>query len=57
MEELIKKVIVNKEVKYEIYSVGKKFIVVDYLNEQVNGESIPLMEYEIENYLKNSGLK
>lgn len=57
MEELIKKVIVNKEVKYEIYSTGKRFIVVDYLNEQVNGESIPLMEYEIENYLKNSGLK
>ena len=57
MEELIKKVIVNKEVKYENYSVGKRFIVVDYFNEQVNGESIPLMEYEIENYLKNSGLK
>ena len=57
MEELIKKVIVNKEVKYEIYSAGKRFIVVDYFNEQVNGESTPLMEYEIENYLKNSGLK
>ena len=57
MEELIKKVIVNKEIKYEIYSAGKRFIVIDYLNEQVNGESIPLMEYEIENYLKNSGLK
>ena len=57
MEELIKKVIVNKEVKYEIYSAGKRIIVIDYLNEQVNGESIPLMEYEIENYLKNSDLK
>ena len=56
MEELIKIVIVNDEVKYEIYNVGEKFIVVDYFKEEVNGESIPLMEYEIEEYLKCSGL-
>ena len=35
MEELIKKVIVNKEVKYEIYSAGKRFIVIDYLNKHL----------------------
>ena len=56
MEELIKIVIVNDEVKYEIYNVGEKFIVVDYFKEEVNGESIPLMEYEIEKYLQYAGL-
>ena len=57
MEELIKNVIIDDEVRYEIYKVGEKFIVVDYFKEEVNGESIPLMEYEIEEYLKCSGLK
>ena len=57
MEELIKIVIVDDEVKYEIYSVGEKFIIVDYFKEEVNGESIPLMEYEIEKYLQYAGLK
>ncbi len=50
MEELIKNVIIDDEVRYEIYKVGKKFVVVDYFKEEVNGESIPLMEYEIEKY-------
>ena len=57
MEELIKIVIVDDEVKYEIYSVGEKFIVVDYFKEEVNGESIPLMEHEVEKYLQYAGLK
>ena len=56
MEELIKNVIIDDEVRYEIYKVGKKFVVVDYFKEEVNGESIPLMECEIEEYLKCSGL-
>ena len=57
MEELIKIVIVNDEVKYEIYNIGEKFIVVDYFKEEVNGESISLMEHEIEKYLQYAGLK
>ena len=56
MEELIKNVRVNDEIRYEIYEMNGKFIVVDYFKEEVNGESIPLMEYEIEKYLKCSGL-
>ena len=57
MEELIKIVKIDDEVRYEIYKVGKKFVVVDYFKEEVNGESIPLMEHEIEKYLQYAGLK
>ena len=56
MEELIKNVRVNDEIRYEIYEMNGKFIIVDYFKEEVNGESIPLMEYEIEKYLQYAGL-
>ena len=57
MEELIKNVIIDDEIRYEIYKINGKFIIVDYFKEEVNGESIPLMEYEIEKYLQYAGLK
>ena len=56
MEELIKNVIVNDEIRYEIYEMNGKFIIVDYFKEEVNGESIPLMQHEIEKYLQYAGL-
>ena len=52
MEKLIKTVEVNEFVKYEIYNYGKYYIVVDYLNNMINGESFPLIKQEIEEYLK-----
>lgn len=52
MEKLIKIVEVNEFVKYEIYNYGKYYIVVDYLNNMINGESFPLIKQEIEEYLK-----
>ena len=51
MVELIKTVEVNKLIKYEIYSYGSYYIVVDYFNNEVNGESIPLEDYELEEYI------
>ena len=44
MEKLIKTVEVNEFVKYEIYNYGKYYIVVDYLNNMINGESFPLIK-------------
>ena len=52
MEKLVKTVKVNEFVKYEIYNYGKYYIVVDYLNNMINGESFPLIKQEIEEYLK-----
>ena len=52
MEKLIKIVVVNEFVKYEIYNYGKYYIVVDYLSNMINGESFPLIKQEIEEYLK-----
>ena len=57
MEELIKNVIIDDEIRYEIYKINGKFIIVDYFKEEVNGESIPLMEHEVEKYLQYAGLK
>ena len=51
MEKLIKIVEVNEFVKYEIYNYGKYYIIVDYLNNMINGESFPLIKQEIEEYL------
>ena len=57
MEELLREVKVNEKVKYEVYDAGNgKRIIVDYYNDEVMGESMPLMEHEIYYHLKNNGL-
>jgi hypothetical protein len=57
IEELLRVVKVNENIKYEVYDGGDgKYIVVSYFNGEVMGQSQPLMKHEIINYLKNSDL-
>ena len=56
VEELLRVVKVDDNTKYEVYSFGDKYIIIDYFKGQVMGESIPLMKHEIVNYLKNNKL-